>query len=204
MKFKTYVMTKPERNLSGITRATRLTALLERDPRFSEIPNFAARLKALSPAPEKVDIALSRMVNVKGANFANKAALIAAALEGFKEGHFSDPTLRTNYRTLRSMQLQSPRDNTKWGGQKKVPPSGGDKRRYDPTGKSYAVRKSGVLASFATSPLASSWMQVFKNPGSVIPCVQRKSRREVMFATRRAGKGYKGKRRRTWATGIPC
>lgn len=191
-----------ERDRSTIARV-KLTKLLERDPRFADLPNFAEKLRTLSPVPSKIDTALSVSLNVKGSRRALRKDLISAALSGFTEKHFSDPAKRANYRALRQMQLQSQELATR-GGQKKVSPVGGDKRRYDPTGKGYASTRYGTIARLIGSPLASSWLQVFRNPSAVIPCVQRKSRREVLFAKGKGGKGYRVRRRRTWASAIPC
>lgn len=194
---------EPERRSpSSIARSQRLTQLLEHDPRFAEVPNFAAKLRDLSPAPLKIDIALSKFDNNKGLKQSHRKALIAAALSGFSEKDFGDPAKRAAYRELRRMQLKS-REYTSRGGRQNV--SGGDKRFYHPGGRSSPVNRYGVFAEIMQNPvMSSSWIQVFKNPSSVIPCIQRRERREVMFAKGKAGRGYGGKRRRTWSSLIPC
>lgn len=80
-------------------------------------------------------------------------------------------------------------------------PVGGDKRRYNPTGKDFASTVHGYRATFR--PL-DSWLPAFANPTQVVPCIQRKMRREVMFAKDKAGRGYHAKKRRTWSSGVPC
>lgn len=195
---------KMERDTKSISRAQRLSMRLADDPRFADIPNFADRLKALSPSStSKIDTALSQL-SVKGNKRFPQAALIAAALSSFSEKDFADPAKRNAYRELRRMQLNSQEPATR-GGRQKVSPTGGDKRRYDPTGKDHARTRYGEFARYAVgSPFASSWMQVFRNPTAVIPCIQRKSRREVMFAKGKAGRGYKVKHRRNIFSGVPC
>lgn len=199
----THLLTPERAPLPKVARAQRLTKLLERDPRFADLPNFAAGLKALSPAPNLIDTALSKLDNNKVSKRDPRKALIAAALSGFNENHFSDPAQRAAYRKLRQMQLNSP-EPAKRGGQKNVSPTGGDRRRYNPHGKNVAYTKYGNFARYAGSPLASSWMQVFRNPWAVIPCIQRKERTEVMFAKGYAGKGYKVKHRKGPFSGVPC
>lgn len=44
----------------------------------------------------------------------------------------------------------------------------------------------------------------FANPSNVVLCVRRKTRREVLFATRRNGAGGRRPRRRNWTTQISC
>lgn len=200
--FKYTKYLEPERvRLPPVARSQKLTALLERDPRFADIPNFTAKLRDLSPVPSKIDTAISDKLSVNGTRRATRKDLISAVLSQYTEKHFSDPSLRAKYRELRKMQLQSPKTVVVGGGQRKVSPSGGDKRRYNPTGKDFASTIHGYRATFR--PL-ESWLPAFANVTEVIPCIQRKVRREVMFAKDRAGRGYKAKKRRTWASGVPC
>lgn len=203
MRWKYPHFKEPERRpLHTVARSERLTKLLEHDPRYLEVPNFAAKLRDLSPAPLKIDIALSKLDNNKGLKQSHRKALIAAALSGFHEKDFADPTKRANYRKLREMQLKS-REFTSRGGRQNV--SGGDRRFYHPNRRRSAVNRYGVFAELMQNPvMSSSWIQVFKNPGSVIPCIQRRERREVLFAKGKGGRGYGGKRRRSWSSLIPC
>lgn len=192
---------EPERvRLPPVARAQKLNNLLARDPRFLDLPNFAEKLRALSPAPSKINTALLKSKAVKGSKRSLRKDLISAALSGFTEKHLSDPSQRAKYRELRKMQLQSP-EPAKRGGQTNVSAVAGDKRRYNPTGKAFASTVHGYRATFR--PL-DSWLPAFANPSQVIPCIQRKMRREVMFAKDRAGKGYRSRKRRTWSSGVPC
>lgn len=86
----------------------------------------------------------------------------------------------------------------------RVPQS--DRRNYAPDRQNAPVLSlDGVPADFSTAPAyLSNAQQVFKNPAMAIPCVIRKVRREVMFAKRKAGYGYKVRKRRTWISDIPC
>lgn len=198
-----YLYPEPERFTPSEARARRLAQLLERERRFQELPNFRFVQSRLER-----EAALSRVAKnilnenpdrvVKGSKRQSpKAASIAAALSQFTEKDFSDPAKRKQYRLLR--QAQSDRKN--------VPSNTSDKRRFDPTGKDYAKTIAGTsaLVSSVVNPLRpSSWTQQFVNPMQTIPCVQRLVRREVMFAKKSAGHGYRTPKRRTWASGIPC
>lgn len=138
-------------------------------------------------------------------------------LAAFTERDFADPQKRKAYRDLRNIELGTarghgphdrhakPMDETlKAGGSPKnvSSPSGANKKYYDPTGKDYAVTTSGNLAR------AKGWAMHHFVPGyhlasKVLPCIQTKERREVMFANKDAGKGYKVKHRNKPGR-IPC
>lgn len=195
-----YYYPTPERYTLSVAREKRLNAMLAQDRRFADIANFNNRKAALFQANKLNNALLPKAVNDQKA-FGHKAALIAAALSQFSEKDLSDPAKRTQYRTLRQQQVMF-RELASREGQAKVTPTGGDKRRYNPTGKLFAATTSGNIARLV-SP-RNTWVRVFKNPGSVIPCIQRSVRREVMFAKKFAGKGYKVRHRRSWSTGVPC
>lgn len=193
----------PERISPEDARERRLTALLERERRFAELPNFQVKLEetrrkaALSRVTENILNENTRSDVKGGKRTRPKAASIAAALSLFTEKDFADPQRRAAYRKLRNLQ----------GGQQNVTPSGGDKRRFNPTGKDYASTIYGTLARLSGVPHAlhsAQWQAKFLNPSKVIPCIQRTVRREVMFARRHAGRGYHTPKRRTWASGVPC
>lgn len=193
----------PERFSPEEARERRLTAMLERERRFSELPNFQVKLDevrrkaALSRVTKNIlNEDAERLVKVRKQS-GPKAASIAAALKMFTERDFADPQLRSAYRELRRRQ----------GGQQNVVPSGSDKRRYNPTGKDFASTIYGTLARLSGVPHAlhsARWQAQFLNPTKVIPCIQRTVRKEVMFAKKHAGKGYRTPKRRTWASGVPC
>lgn len=86
----------------------------------------------------------------------------------------------------------------------KVPQS--DRRNYHPEAVyAPALSLDGVPAEYKTAPAYLSNASVaFKHVTKAIPCVIRTVRREVMFAKRHAGKGYKVRKRRTWMSEIPC
>jgi hypothetical protein len=191
---------EPERYTPAIARARRLNSMLERDRRFADIPNFKSRLSALSQA-SKIDSVKSRRVVDDLESPSHKAALIAAAIAKIHNSELSDPVKAKRYRALRAVQ-NALRREASMGGRSKLTVPGGDKRRYNPTGKDFAARTSGVVASLVLP--SHAWQQVFRNPGSVIPCIQRDIRRQVMFASRTAGIGYRKKKRRTWSSGVPC
>lgn len=72
-----------------------------------------------------------------------------------------------------------------------------DRRRYHPAGQNAwpsNVFGAAALLKKTTPP---------KFVTSALPCVDRKVRREVMFAKKKAGRSYK-KKRRTWRSNIHC
>jgi len=197
--------TIPERLTPAEARERRLTALLERAQRFSQVPNFQAKLQQIqaerSPGSKITKSILTEDLVPSSKKhdrktIGHKAALIAAALKQFTERDFADPEMRKAYRDLRSIQM---------GGRQKVSPSGGNKSYYNPAGKDYASTIYGTAARLGQwTALGAEAARMFLNPGTVIPCIQRSVRREVMFATKKAGRGYRVKHRRSWSTGVPC
>lgn len=188
-----------ERDPLRITKAQRLHSLLAQDLRFADLPNFKEKLAALSPVPLK-DTTLS-IDNNKAKKFSPRSAMVATVLSRFRSNDFSDPAKRVNYRVLRRLQLQGLEGNPTRGGQKNVSPVGGDTRRYSPAG-AFAPRT--IHGTIATLRLGSGLLPRFHLPTQVIPCIRRKVRREVMFARKSAGRGYRVKHRRTWSSGVPC
>lgn len=180
----------PERISPEIARERRLEALLEREQRFNTVPNFAATLSRVS---EKNRSSVAKSIVNERLTDVHKAGLIAAALSQFKESDFASAAKREQYRRLRAAQQA----------EQKVKPSGSDRRHYNPTGKDFASTIYGTVAALSRrSSLA--WVPTFKNPASVLPCIERIVRREVLFANQRAGVGYHTRKRRTWASGVPC
>lgn len=122
---------------------------------------------------------------------------------------FADPEKRLRYRELRKAELASargfgsranrikaPDETIRAGGspQKLSTPSGANKKYYDPTGKDYAVTTSGTIARTRARLLAAFWqrnMPGYRLAKKVIPCIQTKTRKQVMFAQKSAGKAYK-------------
>lgn len=201
--------TIPERLDPTEARERRLTALLERERRFSEVANFQTTLQRiqserspvkqskitkeiLSEAVTRAD--KSSLYGVKQTR--QKEALIASALSRFTERDFGDAQKRNEYRLLRQAHEQI---------RSKSRPSGTDNRQFNPTGKT-ANTIYGTAARLAGvgTKLVTGWTPMFLNPASVFPCVQRRVQREVMFATKHAGKGYHTRKRRTWSSGVPC
>jgi len=176
---------QPERISPENARLNRINAELQKNIEIQE------RFKRLSPAFEKFDYQTRRVV--KDIAERPKAASIAAALSMFKESDFADPAKRLAYRELRASQ----------GGQQKVKPAGSDRRQFNPSGSDFASTIYGGFAQIGKKPRISG-LPAFMNSWSVIPCIERIVRREVMFARHKAGKGYHSRKRRTWASGVPC
>lgn len=193
----------PERFSAEEARSRRLAALLERESRFADVPNFAegqrrvqeaerSRAKKIIDAPLTAELVKARLID------GPKAASMAAALgkkhpSHFTERDFGNPLLRKAYRELRARQE----------GYRKVSPIGVDNRQHNPTGKG-AWTRSGAPARFTRVLNAQSWLPTFKRPHLVIPCVQRHVRRQVMFALGFGGRGYHTKKRRNVNSGVPC
>lgn len=134
---------------------------------------------------------------------------VRSPLTAFEERDFADPKKRQLYRELRNATLASARglgshanrakaraEIERAGGspQKVSTPSGANKKYYDPTGKDYAVTTSGNIARTRARLLAAFWqrnMPGYRLAKKVIPCIQTKTRKQVMFAQKSAGKAYK-------------
>jgi len=82
-------------------------------------------------------------------------------------------------------------------GSRRAVPSGSDKRRFNPQGKD----RSSTIYGTEAQVLAS---KVFSMAQHVYPCIQRKARREVMFALGHSGRAYRKKRRWTETSNIEC
>lgn len=102
-------------------------------------------------------------------------------------------------------------------GWKKAKPSGADRRQYDPTKNEFARTLYGAFADVglqfrsiaqgvnrASWKVHAGWVPRFVNPNAVVPCIQRHVRREIMFAKKKAGRGYRVKHRRNAFSGVPC
>lgn len=198
VKFK-----EPERFTPAEARERRLTALLEREQRFGELPNFPEKLQAArSQAQYERVHSLAKAIVDEPQTRVHKAASIAAALSQFKERDFANPQARAAYRKLRAAQEAL---NDRRGSSQKVQAAAANKSYYNPTGKDFASTIFGTAARLSGfTQLGESWTRSFLNPSAVLPCIQRSIRREVMFAKKHAGKGYRVKHRRTWSSGIPC
>lgn len=198
-KYKT-----PERFTPAEARERRLSSLLEKEQRFQEVPNFARQLEAVRSQAQKERVkSLAKQIVNDEAPSRQKAALIAAALKTYSERDFSNPQARADYKKLRAAQAAI--YNRRSSG--KVPPSGGNKSYFNPTGKDYASTVYGTVARLSgwTNVVSeNTWVPVFARPSAVLPCIQRVVRREVMFAKQHAGKGYHTKKRRNWSSGVPC
>lgn len=197
----------PERVSPEIARERRLAALLEREPRYSQVPNFERKLgelrqaEPLSRDASKKDTKNVSNVNVKGGQTSRpKAGSMPAAASipyrSFTEAMFADPEKRAAYRAWRRS-----------GGSAKTTPTGADKRQYNPTGKDGASTIYGTNAR--TSGVRQALNSLGFNPrfihaNQVVPCIQRAVRQEVMFALGHAGRGYHTKKRRNANSGVPC
>lgn len=196
----------PERVTSSVARPDKQAFLQSTKEKNVEGLSPVVKTSAANP-----DL---KYVNVDQISRHKARALLAA----FEERHFADPKMRDAYRDLRAIEMGRPKarqalipvespDSSKKKareGQENVKPSGANKKYYDPTGKGYAVTTSGTIARAR----AAGWMKHHMIPGyhlasKVVPCIQMATRREVMFAKKKAGKGYKV-RHRFNPLRIPC
>lgn len=198
----------PERLTPAEARSRRLTALLEKERRFLDIPNFpevsqrqtrvaealSRAKKKLSDDPELASVKGSQRMSPKAtstvaAKLARYRSLSADEFAALPQSH------KNHYRMLRKLQIEGVHGS----------PSGGDNRRFNPAGKGASTR-SGTLARVAgvRNFLQGGWVPVFVNPWKALPCIQRSTRREVMFAKGHGGRGYKVRHRRSINSGVPC
>lgn len=189
--------TEPERISPEIARLNRISAALDKERELQD------RYR-LSPVTSKIVGNRRRLVEDALVE-RPKAASIAAALGAFKERDFADPANRLIYRQLRSRQLAL--ENQRQQARQKVKAAASDRRQFNFEGKGFASTLFGTKARVGgvVNPLrGSSWLPSFINPSSVVPCIERMVRREVLFAKGKGGRGYHSPKRRTWASGVPC
>lgn len=177
----------PERISPENARLNRINAALAENLRLQE------RYDRLSLDVKNTANA-GRRLNQARQQFGPKADLMAAALASFSEKDFADPANRIAYRKLRAQQA----------GRQQSKPSGADKRQFNPTGYDFASTLYGGFATIGKRLTLKSALPRFHMSYSVIPCIERHVRREVMFAKKKAGRGYRTPKRRTWASGVPC
>lgn len=182
----------------------------ERDLKTIPSPSIPNQIKTYLNSKGDEDTRLSRAtkqalneptVRVKDrVTIGPKADLTFAALSEFRKlnaDQFSNLSRDeiNRYRALR----QAPQEKDR------ATPAGGDKRRFDPTGKDYAVTRAGSIARYAVVPrLLGINARAFAFARATMPCIQRTSRREVMFASGRAGKGYRIPHRRNSNSDVEC
>lgn len=86
--------------------------------------------------------------------------------------------------------------------QEKPKPSQADRRFYRPD-HAYVASKYGYAARVEVGDRKAA-KHIFAHPELSYPCIQRSIRREVMFANKSAGKGYRRKKRWTHISEIEC
>lgn len=194
---------QPERLTVSEARERRLNALLEKERRFLDVPNFQAGVEAVrSRVESEKSLSFARQIVDEPLAKAQKARSIRAALATFVEKDFANPEARAAYRLLRTAQAAQQEKSRSW---QNVTPSGGDKRRFDPTGKDYASTIHGTIARIGSvARVFTGGAPGFLNAPQVLPCIQRVVRREVMFALGHGGKGYRVRHRKNWQSGVPC
>lgn len=81
--------------------------------------------------------------------------------------------------------------------------AGADRRAGGP-GESFSVNPRNLFGSEAETAVTHAARRVFLNAVYALPCIQRVVRREVMFARRKAGRGYRKPRKHGPFTSIWC
>lgn len=77
-----------------------------------------------------------------------------------------------------------------------------DRRRFNPSGRNaWPSNLYGASAQVFTNARSSPAVRFALN---ALPCVDRLTRREVLFAKKKAGRGYRKPKRRSWRSLIPC
>lgn len=127
-----------------------------------------------------------------------KLDLMASAIENelatFSESDFVDRSNRNRYRALRSAQEQL---------RQKVKPASQDGRSYNPSDMSWPNTASGTAARLSSFTSVDGKPQL-RRKSALLPCIQRVVRRSVMFAVKRAGRGYHTKKRYNSNSWIDC
>lgn len=208
--------TEPERYSPEVARERRLSALLEKERRFLDVPNFPRKLEeqklkvdALSRANNAIN-ALNKIKNNDAQARRQKAGMLTAAMDALRPKitsagiSFENEPHRAAYVQLQERLKQHYAQEKALRDARKSSPSGANKSYYNPTGKDFASTIYGQIAGLHNKDLNAGWVQVFKNPSQVVPCIERHVRRSVMFAKGHAGKGWHTKKRRTWSSGVPC
>lgn len=194
-RFNKFKYPEPERYSPEVSRERKLQGALQTAYKERERLE-GVRLEALSQVRKKT-VNLSRTIVNERPVAGHKAASIAAALAAFSERDFANPEKRAAYRALRAQQE----------GLRKVQPPGADRRQYNPGKADNFGTIYGTWASIgavnARGP-RRGWLPNFHIPASVVPCIQRAVRREVMFALGFAGKGFRTPKRRTDSSIWPC
>lgn len=97
-------------------------------------------------------------------------------------------------------------------GWKKAKAAASDRRQFHPqrgdfdfqASTKYGTVADTVLRKFYYPKMWAKDLPRYLNPTIAIPCIQRHARREVMFAKKLAGKGYKTPHNRNNNSGVPC
>lgn len=169
-------------------------AIREREGILEPFPRPLAGLP--NPKREKIPNASvkGRATGGPKADFKSAATLVLERSLGrpIQEADFANPQFRSAYRAARASK----------DGRQKSKPVGADMRQFGFNQHKLAFTTSGNVARLTAA--AGGFAQKFKNPTGVLPCIERASRRAVMFALGKAGKGYRVKHRRNQNSGIPC
>lgn len=134
-----------------------------------------------------------------------EATLLAERLSSFREEDLADPEVRSAYRSLRRRQEQLR--------QAKATASGTNRKYYNPADQNFAKGSPSLYTIYGTAARLNAkltaagtpnWLPRYVNPHTIKTCIERVVRREVMFARKKAGVGYKTKKHRTPNSGVPC
>lgn len=195
---KQYTYITPERISPTIARERALAAALAKNLKLQE------RYKRLGARPVSGELKPSTLKFLTDAEVALRRARASTAR---RQNIRAFETLGAIARANRTMQRE---------GFEKAQPTGSDRRRFNPASSLASdlygnvartglhVREAWKTVNQASWQLNGGWVPRFLNPNAVVPCVSRKLRREVMFAKKKAGRGYATKKRRNENSGVPC
>lgn len=107
------------------------------------------------------------------------------------------------------LKLEAMRSLRSKEGSQNAASSGADRRQFSPVKDEYAKNIYGSFAALksgadAVNRSAFNAMPGFMRPMQVVPCIQRHVRKEVLFAKKKAGRGYRVSHKRGPFSGVPC
>ena len=152
-----------------------------------------------------------------------QAEKLSREIKDFLQKAYDLKTGGQKERMRRSAQLQrslfltlererSQRTKLSEEGWKKAQAAASDRRRFHPQRQDFDYAASTRFGTIAHTVLSKAYypkmwakdLPRYLNPTVAIPCIQRHARREVLFAKKLAGKGYRSPHHRNNNSGVPC
>lgn len=197
----------PERFASDEARDRKLTATLRQFREDVESQNYSNRVRARAAAD---DVERRRSSGPRSLSQEQLKSYRKKFDDLLAEGQ-KERTTRSAFSSTRLANLlarsRSEQETLTRQGWQKAQAAAADKRQYNPTGKDYASTIYGTYVrarGFAEGRLMLEGAHAVGLPLSLVPCVQRLTRREVLFAKKQAGKGHRTPHKKTYNSGVPC